>query len=194
MEKFDLKKLWYLRKELDDAILQKKYHILKQVKNKYKNLVDNSRNFNHAFICYHHAFYTTSARDSHCYQNVISIYKNIEDYEQKFVGGNAVSTKLKTPSNNPFLAGEIWVLRAMYDKFLFESNNCHEEWQIQQNMILGKAILDRLYAIIKMDENTHYVDSIREIIKEVRESYESIYGKQQPRIDFYSLTDEYLDR
>ena len=157
-------------------------------------MVDGEKWFGRAFICYNHAFWNESQRDSHNYTNVNSILKNIENYEKKYLNGEEVSTKLKTQSNTPFLAEDIWVLRAMYDKFLIQSRNSLDELQTEQNMILGKAVYDRLIHLLNMEQTEDYHDQIGTIIKEVREGYESIYGKQQPKIDYSQIAEEYLEK
>ena len=144
MENFTLNKLWDLRAELDYAVINKDYDRIKAVKVKYQNLVEGERYFSHAFICYNHGFRNDSERSSHNFFNINSILKNIENYEKKYIDKEQnVSVKLKTQYTTGFLAGEIWVIRAMYDKFLLNSAKL-EELQMQQNMILGKAIIDRL--------------------------------------------------
>lgn len=193
MKDFTLNELWDLRAELDNAVISKDYHIIKLVKVKYQNLVEGERWFSSAFICYNHAFWTKSDRGSHNYSNVNSILKNIENFERKYIDGENVSVKLKTQSTTPFLAGEIWVIRAMYDKFLMQSKNNLDEFQTEQNMILGKAIYDRLIILSDMEQTEDYHKEIIQIIKEVREGYESIYGKQKPKINYSQLSEEYLE-
>ena len=194
MENFTLNKLWDLRAELDDAITSEDYDRIKEVKVKYRNLVDRAFLYNPAFICYNYAFWTTSDRQSHNSQNVISILKNIEKYEEKYIDKKDVSVKLKTHYKGNFLAEDIWVLRAMYDKFLNQSQSGLDELQTEQNMILGKAIYDRLIHLLNMERHEDYYNSLKTIIKEVREGYESIYGNQQPKIDYSQIAEEYLEK
>ena len=194
MKNFTLNELWNLRAELDDAIIGKDYDRIKAVKVKYQNLIEGEKWFSRAFICYNHGFYTDSERGSHNYLNINSILRNIEDFERKYIDDEQVSVKLKTQSTTPFLAGEIWVLRAMYDKFLIQSQRGLDELQTEQNMILGKAVHDRLFKLVHMEQTEGYHDQIGSIIKEVREGYESIYGKQQPKIDYYQIAEEYLEK
>ena len=193
MKNFTLNELWDLRAELDNAVMSKDYDIIKLVKVKYQNLVEGERWFSPAFICYNHGFWTKSERSSHNYSNVNSILKNIENFEKKYIDGENVSVKLKTQSTTPFLAGEIWVIRAMYDKFFMQSKNNLDEFQTEQNMILGKAIYDRLIILSDMEQTEDYHKEIIQIIKEVREEYESIYGKQKPKINYSQLSEEYLE-
>ena len=194
METFTLNELWDLRADLDDAIISKNYDRITEVKVKYQNLVDGEKWFCRAFICYNHAFWNEGQRGSHNYKNINSILSNIEDFERKYIDGEQVSVKLKTQYTTPFLAGEIWVIRAMYDKFLVQSKKHLEGLQIEQNMILGKAVLDRLFTLAHMEQTEGYHDQIGSIIKEVREGYESIYGKQSPQIEYYQLVEEYLEK
>ena len=193
MKDFTLNELWSLRAELDNAVISKDFDRIKMVKVKYQSLVEGERWFSHAFICYNHGFYTDSERGSHNYSNILAILRNIENFERKYIDCENVSIKLKTQSTTPFLAEEIWVLRAMYDKFLHQSQNKLDELQTEQNMILGKAVYDRLIELVYMEQTEGYHDEIRAIIKEVREGYESIYGKQKPKIDYYQIAEEYLE-
>lgn len=193
MKYFTLNKLWDLRAELDNAIISEDYGRIKIIKFKYKNLVESERWFNRAFICYNNAFWNDSQRASHNFANVDSILKNIENYEKRYIDGEAVSVKLKTPYTTGFLAQDIWVLRAMYDNFIFQSKNCEDEFQIQQNMILGKAIIERLVNLLQMSQVEEYYMQLRPILEEVRAGYANIYGDSQPRINYSSLADEYLE-
>ena len=194
MREFTLNKLWDLRAELDNAIISKDYDRIKDVKVKYQNLVEGERWFSRAFICYNHGFRTDSERGSHNFANVNSILKNIENYEMKYLEGEDVSTKLKTQYTTPFLAGEIWVLRAMYDKFLVQSQKDLDELQNEQNMILGKAVHDRLLTLVHMEQTEAYYDETRLILQEVREGYEKIYGKKQPKINYSQIAVDYLEK
>lgn len=194
MEIFTLNKLWELRAELDKAIVNQDYDRIKDVNAKYQVLVDRAMHYNRAFICYNHAFSTISDRQMHNAHNVISILKNIENYEKKYLDGEEVSIKLKHHGATPFLAGEIWVLRAMYDKFLWQGENTQEELAVQQNMILGKAVIDRLTTLTRMEQADIFYDQLRPIVQEVREGYESIYGKETPRVDYSQLRGEFLEK
>lgn len=194
MVNFTLNKLWDLRAELDKCITNKDYERIKLVKAKYQNLVEGERWFSRAFICYNHGFYTDSERGSHNFANVNSILKNIENYERKYLDSEEVSTKLKTQYSTNFLAGEIWTLRAMYDKFLMQVIKQNNELQNQQNMILGKAIIDRLITLLHMEQTEDYSDQIRPILCEVQDGYARIYGKNKPQIEYYQLAEEYLER
>lgn len=194
MRKFKLNKLWELRAELDNAIIDKNYDVMQGIGQKYQSLVNEEKWFNRAFICYNHAFWNDGEKSSHIFSNINSIARNIEDYERKYFDGEDVSIKLKSQSVMPFLAGEIWVLRAMYDKFLLESKNQENELAEQQNMILGKATIDRLKTLLSMEQTEDYYDEIRPILVEVREGYEKIYGKRQPRISYGQLAEEFMGK
>lgn len=193
MKEFTLNKLWDLRAELNKDIINKNYSAIKEIKSQYVSLVDREWHYSRAFICYNHAFWTVGERQIHNSQNVISILKNIENYEKKYIDKENVSVKLKTQYTTGFLAGEIWVLRAMYDKFLLQYKKKHKE-QEQQNMILGKAIIDRLVTLIHMEQTEAYYDQLLPILKEVREGYDIFYGNNQPRISYSQIADEFLER
>lgn len=194
MKELIINKLWSLRAELDKAIINGNYEEISQIKQNYIGIVEDERGCGRAFICYNHAFWNDSEKRSHIFSNVTCLFRNIESFEKKYIDGEQVSIKLKTQLTTPFLAKEIWVLRAMYDKFLVQGQSGLGELQTEQNMILGKAVHDRLFTLVHMEQTEGYHDQIGSIIKEVREGYESIYGKQQPKIDYYQIAEEYLEK
>ena len=194
MEVFTLNKLWELRGELDKVVASGDYDRIKDVSAKYQVLVDRAWHYNRAFISYNYAFSTISDRQMHNANNVVSILKNIENFEKKYIEGEDVSVKLKSPHRTPFLAGEIWILRAMYDKFLVQGVQQQDGFFREQNMILGKAVQDRLVTLARMEQTDIYYDQIKPIIEEVRDGYESVYGKEQPRLDYSQLRSEFLEK
>ena len=194
MEFFTLNKLWELRGELDNAVVSGDYGRIKGVNAKYQVLVDKVFHYNRAFIAYNYAFSTISDRQIHNANNVVSILKNIENFEKKYIDGQDVSLKLKSITRTSFLAGEIWVLRAMYDKFLLQGAENQEGVLKEQNMILGKAVQDRLLTLAKMEQTEDYYDQLKPIIKEVREGYEGLYGKEQPKVDYSQLKGEFCEK
>ena len=109
MEQFTLIKLWNLREELDNSITNRDYEKIKLVKVKYQKLVDSVSHSNSAFTCYNFPFKTINDKQVHISQNVISLLRNIEDYEKKYIYGKNVSVKLKTPYLNGFLSEEICI-------------------------------------------------------------------------------------
>lgn len=194
MEKFTITKLWELRAELDKAIAAGEYEKIKLVKDNYQKLVESEKRFCRAFMCYNFGFWTESERASHNLGNIVAIYKNIEDFEHRYIEGADVSLKLKTRFNAGFLAGEIWVLRAMYDSFVHQTKQNEEGCDSQQNMILGRAIIERLVTLVQMEQVEDYYGELLAILKEVRESYNSAYGRKNPKIDYYELSKEYVER
>lgn len=193
MKFFRIRELWDLRGQLDKAILNGEYDKIKEIKENYEKLVQYAWNFNCGFICFNHAFGNEGERRDHNVTNINSILNNIENYERKFVNGEDVSLKLKTQSTTPFLAGEIWVLRAMYDKFLLDSEKENDASIMQQNMILGKAINDRLLTLSRMEQTQYFYEEFTPIIKEVREGFVKAYGDNQPKISYHQLTEDYLE-
>lgn len=191
MKNFTLNKLWDLRAELDKAIVDKEYDKIKVVKVKYQNLVEGEKWFSRAFICYNHAFWSDGERQNHNVLNVNSILINIENFERKYIDGEDVSVKLKTPLKTPFLAQEIWILRAMYDKFILQGKSAGD---VDKNMILGKAVQDRLVTLMSMEQTEDFVDQIRPILQEVRQGYENVYGKKQPKIDYIRLSEDFWEK
>ena len=194
MRYFSLKKLWDLRADLNRAVVDEDYNAIQGIGERYQNLVKDEKLFSRAFICYNHAFWRDSDRSSHNIANINAIARNIEDYERKYFDGEDVSVKLKMQGKTPFLAGEIWIIREMYDKFLKDASQCQDELSIQQNMILGKAVVDRVRVLMTLDSAESYREDLLAIVKEVREGYESIYGKRAPKIDYSQLSEDYLER
>lgn len=194
MGKFTLKALWDLRAELDEAITTENYEDIKIIKQKYIKLVEEELNSSLAFTVFNIKFHSSDEMQVHNYQNVNSILKNIENYEKKYIDGEQVSLKLKKQCIDSFLAEEIWILRAMYDKFLLNGSNKSNEMQTQQNMILGRAIIDKLKSLAFMSQNEEYFEQILGISYEVRDKYEVIYGRNKPKLDYYHLSDEYVER
>lgn len=191
---FSLKELWDLRAELDSSIMLEKYENIRAVKEKYEKLVMNEKKFSHVFICRNYAFATEFLRRSHNRINVYSIKENIENYEKKYLEGwQNVSVKLKRYHETGFLAGDIWTLRAMFDKFLLYENKGNE-LQTEQNMILGKAILDELELIMRNDSAMCLGEQIPPIINEVRVAYKKRYGDKQPKLAYYQLREDFMEK
>ena len=193
MENFTLNKLWDLRAELDKAIISKDYEAIKSIRAKYLDLVDGKWEQERVFTCYYHAFWNDGQRRSHRFSNFNAILANIENYEKKYINGEDVSVKLKVHDGH-FLAGEIWTLRAMYDKFLMQGRKPLEELPTQQNMILGKAVLDRLMTLMKIEPIECYYSEIKPLLYEVQEGYKNTYGDRKPRLDYNQIAEEFLER
>lgn len=190
-----LQQIWNLRKELDHAITSKQFDQITEIKAKYKKMMmTESDLYSRMFTSYHHAYYADNDIQKHNFLNMNSILRNIQAIEKKLVKGENVSVKLNVPHSSPCLAGEIWVLRAMYDKFLLQSKKLAlPEWKVQENMILGQAVEDRLRYMLFMAQTEKYHDAIFPLLEEVQEGYKSIYGKSQPKINFSQLSEDYQE-
>ena len=187
--------IWKLRGELDNAVISGNYQKIREVKEKYQDLVKEQNRFGGGeFICYWHGFYTDAERIIHRNLNMRLIQDNIDNFEKKYLGGGDVDLRLHLGDKTQFLACDIWTIRAMYDKFLLQAENSTEEWQKQQNMILGKVILERLITLADMEPTEEFKREIIEIIKEVREGYADKYQKKEPQTDYFSLSSEFLER
>lgn len=195
MKNFNLKKLWDLRGELDRIILSGKYEEISKIREKYENMVGSHALVNRSFICFNHAFWSDYEMRCHYVENVNSIRKNINNFERKFVKGEDVSLKLKNFYCSPFLAGEIWVLRAMYDKFVFDAQNVQMNYaDIQQNMLLGQAVKNRLSILATMDQTEYCHDTIKsDLLTEVKACYENIYGKGKPRVTYEQISEDFME-
>lgn len=87
----------------------------------------------------------------------------------------------------------------MFDKFLLDSKVQGDELKMQQNMILGKAVQDRLSDILNNSKTTtteyySYFEQISSILQEVRLGYEKVYGTSKPKIDYSQISEEFLER
>lgn len=193
MKNFQIDKLWNLRGELDCAVYQKDYGKISEVKERYNQLVGDSLRDDRAFVCYNFAFWNDGEKASHKFVNASAILNNIENYERQFVYGEESSLRLQTKYSTSYLAGDIWVLRAMYDKFLINGKTEKSSLQTQQNMILGKAVMDRLSMLLSRDELIKYREDLLLISRSVREGYESIYNTTEPKIDYLQLAEDYWE-
>lgn len=207
MGDFSLRKLWDLRSELDRVVIDKKYDNISEIKEKYIDLVEKEKGLSQNFICYNWGFTEDWRKRSHNNANKYSILKNIENYEKKFINKEDVSLKLKTPFDDLFPAGDIWVLSAMYDKFLLEGKNVQDNFKTQQNMLLGRAIIDRVKNMLLgkgvMDRvlelpynqsNERSVDDLKSILLEVESGYKDMYGDNLPVTNYLQMRDEYMEK
>lgn len=195
MGRLTLNHFWNLRAELDDAIIEKDYDKIKEVKAKYKSWLEDDNGYSRIFTCYNTAFATDGERQKHNVLNANSILKNIEDFEKKYIEGKPVSIKMKFPYSSPFLAGEIWVLRAMYDKFLVQGKKLNQDaWKVQQNMILGQVLQDRLMALMYREQTSVYYEAIMPMFEEVKEGYTATYGKSQSKINYLQIAEDFFEK
>jgi len=190
-----LSKFWNLRAELDKAVVNKDCHKITEVKAKYKDFMENETGYSQAYTCYNTGFYTDQERYDHNIKNLNSILKNIEAFERKYVLGEKASLKIKLPFGAPFLAADIWVLRAMYDKFLVQSKKlAQEDWQVQQNMILGQVVKDRLMTLMYMQPTEGFRDVITPMLNEVVDGYKQAYGRAEPKLHYLQIAEDFLER
>jgi hypothetical protein len=195
MKNFNIKTLWDLRGKLDSSVISGDYASIPAIKEEYNELVKFNGLHNRAFICFNYGFWSDYDKHIHHFENVNSILKNINNFEKKFIKGEDVSLKLKNVYSSPFFAGEIWVLRAMYDKFIFDAQNFQmDDASIQQNMLLGKTVMNRLGELMTMEQTEYWHDTIKtEFLSEVRESYESIYGKDKPKVTYEQISRDFME-
>lgn len=194
-----INKLWNLRGELDEAVLSQNYAKISEIKEKYNKMVDHTwgntewveTDWENAFVGYHYGFRCLANKREHVKSHIRAIHDNIASFEKKYIwGAKNTSLKLKTGNHSHYLAADIWVLRAMYDKFLI---NAARQASAQGNMILGEAIIDKLTALSRGQYFLEqYADSIIPLIGQVRKKYESYYGKKRPNIDYSTISKEYF--
>lgn len=143
------------------------------------------------FICYNYAFWNDCQKRTHIFSNVGSILTNIQNYEKKYIYSEKVSLKLHSKNLSGFLAGDIWVLRAMYDKFLLNTNKRDDELFVQHNMILGCAIINKLEVL---ENKYNYNTELHSLKTDVKKSYYDNYGYEEPKLDYFGLSNEFLER
>ena len=191
MSQITLKKIWNLRGKLDNIICNKDYKLIQGVKDQYKSLIDNDLSYNHIFSPYwHFMFPNYQAKNIDNNKRKRYILSNIEDFEKKYLYGEDISIKFKKPSS---LAEDVWILRAMFDKFMLRGSTCKDTQTIQENMILGKAIIGKIKSL--MDRATEVeVDELSLIEREIQKGYKCLYGDNKVNVDYDSLVDEFLEK
>ncbi|MBE7082636.1 MAG: hypothetical protein E7378_03070 [Clostridiales bacterium] len=191
MSQITLKNIWDLRGKLDNIICSKDYKLIQGVKDQYKSLLDNDLSYNHIFSPYwHFMFPTYQAENIDNNKRKRYILSNIEDFEKKYLYGEDISIKFKKPSS---LAEDVWILRAMFDKFMLRGSTCKDTQTIQENMILGKAIIEKIETL--MDRATEVeLDELSLIESEIQKGYKCLYGDNKVNVDYDSLVDEFLEK
>ena len=191
MSQITLKKIWNLRGKLDNIICSKDYKQIQGVKDQYKRLIDNDLSYNHIFSPYFNFMFPNyQAKNIDNNKRKRYILSNIEDFEKKYLYGEDISIKFKKPSS---LAEDIWILRAMFDKFMLRGSICKDTQTIQENMILGKAIIGKIKPL--MDRATEVeLDELSLIESEIQKGYKCLYGDNQVNVDYDSLVDEFLEK
>lgn len=191
MSQITLKKIWNLRGKLDNIICSKDYKKIQGVKDQYKRLIDNDLFYNHIFSPYwYFMFPNYQSRNIDNNKRKRYILSNIEDFEKKYLYGEDISIKFKNPSS---LAEDVWILRAMFDKFMLRGSICEDTQTIQENMILGKAIIGKIKTL--MDRATEVeLDELFLIESEIQKGYTCLYGDNQVNVDYDSLVDEFLEK
>lgn len=188
-------KIWDLKGELTKNLLVGNYKEIPIIKEKYEQIIkDNKKYVNKLFVCYHHAFWTEEEKLNHINVNIDSILQNIKAIERKFCEKQSTEeTKFSYPIN-PFLAGELWVLREMYDKFVYIASKDEFNLNSQENMILGEAIIERLYQLLNKDLESEIRNEIRKLDILVRSTYRQIYGKSQPKVGYSQVVQDFIQK
>ena len=186
-----LNTLWNLRGELDNIVNRKDYQRIQGVKDQYKSLIDNELDYNYRFSYYwSFSFPSYEAKKIDNNKKKMCILNNIEDFEKKYLYGEDVSTKFKKPSS---LAEEVWVLRAMFDKFMLRGSTCKDSQTTQENMILGKAIIEKITTLMRVATEVE-LDELYLIQSEIQKGYKGLYGENMVKVDYDSLVDEFLEK
>ena len=146
MSEMILKDIWDLRGELDSAVNLGKYEKITDVKNKFNKMVQQIYPRNILFRNFQQKTMNPDTDKVAINLNRLLILENIQAYEKKYIQGQSCSTRLKKTyyQTSNCYAINIWVLRALYDKFIaFDPTTANDE-QIKQNMILGKTLIDKI--------------------------------------------------
>lgn len=78
--------------------------------------------------------------------------------------------------------------------FCWKAKIAGGELQIQQNMLLGRIVIDRLNELTfkKIEKYAH--EDINLILEEVTSAYKCIYGDRLPITNYSQMKDKYIER
>ena len=193
MGKLTLKALWDLRGQLDDSIISQKYDKITKIKNDFENLIKYEKPYNLFFVGHRTTYQGGSSTVAESDLNMGLILENIEKFEKKFVKKEEVSVKFVNWFQESCLANEIWVLRAMFDKFVLAGTSKQDSNEIERNTILGKSIIDRIKALIASSIHEYERNELLIIEEEIERTYKEICGSQQ-KINYDVVLYEFLEK
>ena len=128
-----------------------------------------------------------------CNLNMGLILENIENFERKYVQKEDVTIKFVNWFQESCLANEIWVLRAMFDKFVLSGTSKQDPNEIERNAILGKSIIDRIKALIASSIHEYERDELMSIKDEIERIYNKICGDQH-KINYDVVLYDFLEK
>ena len=191
MGKSILSDIWRIKGELDDAVFNGNAEKILDLQEEYKKLLEEKNYNNNLFISYNHAFWNEGQRKSHYNMHKREIATDIETCYKRIATPNELfrGKKVKISGATNCLAVEIWIIRAMFNDFLRNATN-EKFYDAKENMILGKAILERLNNLpYKFD----YSSDINSFKDEVAEAYKKLYGDKKPKIDYSQFFPDYVE-
>lgn len=191
-----LKTLWNLKGQLDESAMMHEVETAEKVKAVCNTLISNTNMQNNfLFVGHNCAFWTDSAKDRHIRANKTAIIDSIDGFIRKYFYSNYdAMSKLKMPT--PFFAGEVWVLRAMKDRFVLNSNMNPRSADQEKNMLFGKTIISQLkYVRCALGyEHEDYQKQVAEMIDETQAAYEQAYGNNNPTITYDQFAEGYIQK
>lgn len=193
MGKLTLKLLWDLRGQLDDAIISQKYDKIPKIKNDYKNLIEYEKPYNLFFVGHRTTYQSKSSTVAECNLNMRLILENIENFERKYIQKEDVSLKFENWFQESCYANEIWVLRAMFDKFVLSGTSKQDAKETERNSILGKSIIDRIRALVASSLHEYERNELLIIEDEIEKTYKEICGSQ-PKINYDAVLYDFLEK
>ena len=180
-----LDNVWAIKADLDEAVATQDYDRIKTIKLIYERLQSNT---NYTEDCFLKGPYRReSDRQIDFAKNSNMLLRNIEDHIDKYIHKDDISVKL---GKCDCLAGDIWIMREMYDDFM--NLDTKDNYFVEQhNMMVGKSIINQLESWLKYDYSKHYF--LDPIIKEVKQGYEDKYGNQNPKTTFHAFRKDYCE-
>ena len=193
MGRLTLKTLWDLRGALDSAIISQEYDKITKIKNNYESLIKSEKPYNLFFVGHSKSYKSKSSTMAECDVNMGLILENIQNIEKKYVQKEDVSVKFENLFQESCLANEIWVLRAMFDKFVLSGVSKQDTKEMEKNTILGKSIIDRIATLIALSIHDYEREELLVIKDEIERTYKEICGSEH-KINYDIILYDYLEK
>lgn len=195
MSEMILKNIWDLRGELDSAVSLGEYEKITDVKNKFNKMMQQIYPRNILFRNLQQKTMNPDADKIAINLNRLLILENIQAYEKKYIQGQSCSTRLKKSyyQTNNCYAINIWVLRALYDKFVaFDPASATKE-QIKQNMILGESLIDKIRKAKLSAIHEWEKEELEPIEAEIVQAYISFCNNNDLSFPHSALANEFVN-
>ena len=196
MSEICLKDIWDLRGELDRAVEIREYEKITDVKNKFISMMRRIPSKSMLFRNFREKAMNIDSDRVAVSLNKRLILTNIQDFEKKYLRGKRASTKLRKPDiyTNDCYAVNIWVLRAVFYKFvLFDPASASQE-QIEQNKTLGESLIDKI-RIAKLSAIHEWEkEELEPIENEIFNAYISFCNNNDLDLLHSALVDEFVEK